>query len=63
MANSYDYVKICDKAHRDGEFVLGWRVLASVGFNEAFKLEPVLAFAAVGRVRESVHFKRLDDGT
>lgn len=30
--------KIIDKAHWDGEFVLGWRVVASVGYDEAFNL-------------------------
>ena len=43
--------------------MVGWRVLASVGFDEAFKLEPVLAFAAVGRVGESIHFEGCADGT
>ena len=37
--------------------------MSMVGFNEAFKGEPILAFAAVGRVGPSIHFECLADGT
>jgi hypothetical protein len=56
-------VQVGDKADGHRKFVLGGRVLPSVRFDQAFKLEPVLAFTSVGRVEQSVHLESLADGT
>lgn len=58
-----EFDQVFDEAHGDGKFVLGGGVLSSVPFDLSFKLEPIFAFATVGRVGPSVHLESLSDGT
>ena len=58
-----DIDEVFDYGHGYGKLVLGWWVLAAVGFYLSLKLQPVLALASVGGVRESLQFEGLADGT
>ena len=55
--------QVVDNGDGDGEFVLGWWVLAAVGLNLALDHEPVLPLTTVGGVWEAIQFEGLADGT
>jgi hypothetical protein len=54
---------VIDHRYRDGKLVLWWRVLPFVGFDDSLNFEPVLSFAAIGRVTDSIQFEGLADRT
>jgi hypothetical protein len=54
---------VVDNGDRNGQFVLGRRVLSSICLNLSLQHQPVFSFASVGGVGESLQFERLADGT